>query len=79
MEREYLTIKEFALEMNLHPNTVRRGIKKGKIAAVNIGTGETYSVYRIPFTEISRLLQVDLEHMISDMAARRELIEKFKR
>jgi excisionase family DNA binding protein len=60
---EYLTIKEFAGLLSIHPNTVRRSIKNGKLQCVRIGTGERAG-YRIPRSEISRIALFDLKDMV---------------
>lgn len=60
---EYLTIKEFAGILSVHPNTVRRSIKHGKLQCVRIGIGKKAG-YRIPKSEISRVALFDLKDMI---------------
>jgi len=53
---EYFTIYEFAEKMRVHPNTVRRGIKNGKIFAFRFASDKK-STYRIPETEIERIVK----------------------
>lgn len=60
---EYLTIKEFAGKLRVHPNTVRLSIKKGKLQCVRIGIGKRAG-YRIPASEISRIALFDLKHLV---------------
>lgn len=52
---ELLTVDEFAIKVKMCPHTIRRAIKKGKINAFRPGWGKR-SPYRIPVTEIERLL-----------------------
>lgn len=63
-EADFLSIKEFALLIKVHANTVRRSIKKGKLNAFRIGSGSK-AIYRIPRAEINRLAFVNLEEMIA--------------
>jgi excisionase family DNA binding protein len=51
---EYFTVEEFAAKIKMHPNTVRRAIKKGKIYAMRPSTG-IKSPYRVPESELERL------------------------
>ncbi|MCF1193388.1 helix-turn-helix domain-containing protein [Mangrovimonas sp. AS39] len=63
---EYLTIKEFAGLLRVHPNTVRLSLKKGKLQCVRIGEGKRAG-YRIPKSEISRVALFDLKHLIKNI------------
>ena len=38
-KKEYISVKEYADALGIHPNTVRRAIKEGKIAAIRTGIG----------------------------------------
>lgn len=69
---DFLTIKEFALMIRVHPNTVRRSISKGRISAFRIGEGDR-SGFRIARSEANRLSVVDLEKIV-----RRLVEEKVK-
>lgn len=61
---DFLTIKEFALMIRVHPNTVRRSIRKGRISAFRIGEGGR-SGFRIARAEVNRLSVVDLEKIVN--------------
>lgn len=61
---DFLSIKEFAILLRVHANTIRRGIKSGRIHAIRLGNG-SHSVYRIPRTEINRMAFDDLEKVIN--------------
>lgn len=50
----FLTVKEFSEKMKMHPATVRRAIRNGKIYAMRPGIGKK-SRYRIAESEIERL------------------------
>lgn len=65
-QKEYLSIKEFAILICVHQNTVRRAIKNGKISAFRIGSGKRAS-YRIARCEINRVALVDLEEIVKRM------------
>lgn len=61
----YFSIKEFAIELRVHPTTILRSIKFGRIHAMKIGRGKK-SVYRIPETEFKRMLDFDLREVIQN-------------
>lgn len=54
MNEDFLSINDFAKILKIHPNTVRRQIKKGKINIIKFGS-EKKPLYRIPKSEIERL------------------------
>lgn len=60
---DFLSIKEFACWIKVHPSTVRRAIKKGRLNAFRIGEGDR-SVYRIPITEVNRITLCDMEKFV---------------
>ena len=64
-EIDFLSIKEMAVLVRVHVNTIRRAIKIGKINAFQIGG--TNSAYRIPRTEINRLSFEQLETVINSL------------
>lgn len=66
MEKEYLSVKEFAALINVHYNTVIRAIKGGKLNAFRIGIGKK-ATFRIPRSEIHRIALYDLENLVSKM------------
>lgn len=69
---EFLSIKEFAFKLGLHPNTVRRSIKSGRLSAVRIGGG-CKAVYRIPCCEINRLALHNLEIIIEKIVEKKKI------
>ena len=50
----FLTVEEFAERMKIHPTSVRRAIKKGKIFASRIGVG-IQAPFRIAESELERI------------------------
>jgi excisionase family DNA binding protein len=55
MTVNFLTVEEFASRVKLHPASVRRSIKKGKIFASRPTTGKK-APYRIAESELERLM-----------------------
>jgi excisionase family DNA binding protein len=53
-QKDFLSIKEFAEKVQMHPSSIRRAIKRGKLNAFRVGDGQR-AVYRIPSSEIHRL------------------------
>jgi excisionase family DNA binding protein len=54
MYMNFLTLEEFAERIKMHPGTIRRAIKQGKIFASRPGCGKR-SPYRIAESELERL------------------------
>jgi len=50
----FLTVEEFAKRLKIHPGTVRRSIREGKIYASRPGLGKK-SPWRIAESELERL------------------------
>lgn len=50
----YFTVEEFAKRIKLHPGSVRRSIKEGKIFATRFSPGKR-APYRICESELERL------------------------
>jgi len=50
----FLTLEEFAKRIKMHPGTIRKAIRNGKIFASRPGMGKK-SPYRIPESELERL------------------------
>lgn len=67
IKTNYLTVKEFAIELKVHPTTVIRAIKYGRIHAIRLGTGKKAS-YRIPESEFMRMLDFDLREVVERIA-----------
>lgn len=69
-EKEFLSVKEFAIKIGLHYNTIIRAIKSGRLNAVRIGYGKK-AAYRIPVTEIHRIALCDLEDLVNKIIERK--------
>ena len=67
----FYTIDEFAKKLRLHPNTIRRSIKCGRITAFRVGFGKRAS-YRIAHSEIGRIQLFDLEAMIEKIVIEKQ-------
>ncbi len=72
-QEKVLTVKEFAARVKVHPNTIRRAIKNGRIAAFRIGGGPR-SALRIPESEIKRIAFLDLEEYIEKLIDKRNTV-----
>lgn len=62
----FYTVREFSNLVKVHPNTVLKGIKEGRIQAFKIGKGSR-SDYRILGTEIKRLCELDMTKLIKEI------------
>lgn len=71
-ENDFLSIKEFALLISVHPNTIRRAIKNGRISGFKVGGGKR-SIYRIPRSETNRMALCDLEKIIDNIIKKKML------
>ena len=67
---EFITINQFAIKVQVHPNTVRRAIRKGRVAAIRICTGKKI-LYRIPRSELTRVSLQDMEELIEKIIEKR--------
>ena len=65
-EKEFLSVIEFADKLRVHPNTIRKAIKAGRIQAIRIGRGKR-PIYRILNTEVARLSELDMSVLIDKM------------
>lgn len=68
---DFLSIKEFAYLLKVHPNTIRRAVKSGRINAFRVGGGRKSS-YRIARAEINRIALFDLQEMIEKIIEKRK-------
>jgi len=68
---DFLSIKEFAFILKVHPNTIRRAIKSGRINGFKVGYG-VKATYRIARAEINRIAIFDLEEMIERIIEKRK-------
>jgi excisionase family DNA binding protein len=66
----FYTVREFAKKLHVHPNTIRRAIKRGKINALTLGDGKK-AQYRIPYTEAERLTICHLEQIAEAILEKR--------
>jgi excisionase family DNA binding protein len=64
-QKSFYTIIEFASKVGAHPTTIRKAIKNGRISALRLGGGER-AAYRIPYSEIERMLIVDVNQYNKD-------------
>ncbi len=69
-EKEFLTVKEFADLISVHPNSVRNMIKNGRLAAFKVGGGKLSS-YRIARSETHKMALLNWEKIISDMVEKK--------
>ena len=58
-----MSVKEFAVYIRVHPNTVRRMIASGRLNAFRLGEGPK-SPRRIAVSEANRLSLADLEKIV---------------
>jgi excisionase family DNA binding protein len=70
IQKEFYTVEEFSDKIRVHPNTVRNGIKAGRIQAFRAGPGSRSS-YRISSTEVDRLCELDMSKLIEEIVERK--------
>lgn len=68
---EFLTVSAFAELIKMHPNSVRRAIKKGHIHAFRLSDSPK-SALRIPRSELNRKAEL----MFYDLLEKSSLIDK---
>lgn len=68
---EFYSIVKFAKLLDVHPNTIRRLIKNGRLSAIRLCTGKR-TTYRIAKSEINRIALFDLEEMINKIIEQRK-------
>jgi hypothetical protein len=61
--QEFYSILQLSIKLSIHPNTIRRHIKSGKILALKLGTPKKW-LYRIPGNEIQKLMILNIEKYI---------------
>ncbi|MBV9579651.1 MAG: helix-turn-helix domain-containing protein [Chloroflexi bacterium] len=64
MHDRFITVQEAAEQLRVHPQTVRLWLREGKLRGRLIGGRK--SGYRIPASEIERLLSPDLEPAVGE-------------
>jgi len=62
MQNDFLSILEFAKELNVHPNTIYKAVKSGRLHGFRISEGKK-AAWRIPRTEITRLATDDFRRL----------------
>ena len=65
MEKDFYSLKEFALKVGVCEKTISRAIKKGRISCFRPGSKK--GRIRIPHSEIGRLAVADLESVVEDI------------
>lgn len=60
----FYTVGEMSTLLRCHQNTVRSGIKSGRIQAFRVGAGKK-AAFRIPSSEIMRMAVLDMEEMLN--------------
>ena len=71
---DFVSIKEFAAILGVHPNTIRRAVRGGRISAFKVGSGKKAG-YRIARTEVNRMAIFDMEEMIEKIIEKRKCQE----
>lgn len=56
MEMQYLTVKDVAQQLRVHPRTVIRWLNSGHLKGHKLGEGKT-ALWRIPKAELDQFLQ----------------------
>ena len=56
MSDRLLTLREVADELGVHVETVRRRIRSGKLAVVNLGSS-THPLYRVRGSELEKFIE----------------------
>lgn len=64
MDKDFYSVKEFAIKLGISERTVRRAISNGRISVIRVGSTER-SAIRIPHSEISRIAIIELKTMIT--------------
>lgn len=70
-EHEFYSIDEFAKLLRVHPNTIRKAIRDGRINAFRISSAKRKPAFRISRSEISRIAEEDYETMLDKIIEKR--------
>ena len=63
MIKEFYTVQEFAQKFSIHPETIRKSIKNGRIQAIRVGIGKR-TPFRIPHDEVQRLSLMSFDQVV---------------
>jgi len=69
-EPDFYSVTKFAEKLAMHPNTVRKAIEDGHISACRLTTASK-SPFRIPSSEIIRIMEFKLEEVIEKEVQKR--------
>lgn len=65
--KSFYSIQEFAQELSVSTDTIRRAIKNGRISAIRVGSSKK-GAFRIAYSEIDRLSKVELQDIVKRLA-----------
>ena len=71
MEIEFFTVNEFAKYLRVHPITIRRAIRQGKIRAFRLNPG-IKSSWRIHKSEVERMAELDFNEVVDKIIENRK-------
>ena len=66
MTEAFYTVREFSIIVKTDPQIVRKGIRTGRIHALKL-TGGKNATYRIPVSEIDRLLLMTYDEQLKNI------------
>lgn len=66
----FLTVKQFADMVKMHPNSIYKAIRKGRLQAFRI-TDSRQSAWRIPESEVNRIAIKDMDVILNKIITQR--------